>query len=405
MELTKERIEALLRIEEDMKKILEKKRVEDMDTIEREKWEKQKKEILDAITAKEKGIQIVNKLPEKPIAGMEYLTNDDESFAKFLWMVKQNDTRLKTAMSTTSAQGGYTIPEEWAKDIVNSLNNFAASLTKVTTITMTDPTLHIQSLLTDLSVAWSTEATAKSTTKPTFSQADLTLRFLYALITATKELTQDTLLNLAQFLKNLVAENMALELEAQILQANAAPFTGILNAAGVNAVAQAGVSLAYSDLTAVVNNTGQLEQYKTGAEWWMTRGAVDIIGNLMDNNNRPLLNLNNTLNDAQMKASKNNLAMSLLGYPVYISDQITDTTGAGGTTNIAFGNLKHVWMGKKKGHEEMDVLWTNVGVIDDGAGAVSENALTQNKEIWRFELRRGTLVTIPAAYVKLTGVK
>jgi len=397
--MDEKQIKELLESKKKLDDILAIKEKENLDALEKEKIEKIKKEILDSIAPERKKVEFVSVEPEKPEAGVKYC----KSFGEFMWMVKTGDPRLKTAMSTTSAQGGYTIPEGWSKEIVNSLNNYAAAPGMVTQVTMGEPTLHLNSLLTDLTVAWSTEATAKSTTKPTFSQADLTLRFLYALITLTKELSQDSMLNLGSFLKDLVTQNIALELEAQILQANAAPFTGILNAAGVNAVAQVGANLSYSDLTAVVNNTGQLEQYKKGAGWWMTRGALDVIINLMDNNNRPLINLSLPLSQ-DTKSNQNQIPINLLGYPVYISDQITDTLSEeAGSTSIAFGNLKNVWMGKKAGHEGLEVLVTDTGVINSGV-EVTENALTENKQIYRFEIRRGIIVAVPAAFVKLTGV-
>ena len=393
MELTKEQIEQLLKTEALYKKELEAKEVSAQDTIERDRFEKMKADIISAIAPVQKKLEFVSAEPKEKVSGVEYC----KSFGEFLHMVKMNDARLKTAMSTSSAQGGYTIPAEWGKDIINELNNYASAPGMCTSIPMSAPTFHANSFLTDLTVSWSTEATDKSVTKPTFSQADLTLRYLYAIITMSKELSADSLVDLGGMLRNLVAQNIALELEAQILQANAAPFTGILNAIGVNAVAQAAANLQFSDLTAVVNNTGQLEQYKKGAGWWLTRGALNLIMNLSDLQNRPLFNMNNPIIDGSVP--------TLINYPFHISDQITDTLSAAGSTSIAFGDLKHVWLGKKSGDSEtLDVLWTNTAIISSST-SVTENLFLANKEAYRFELRRGVLVAIPAAFVKLTGVK
>ena len=393
MEITKEQMEELLKVEALYKKELQDKEVAQKDVIEKDRFEKMKADIISAIAPVQKKLEFVSVEPKDKVAGTEYC----KSFGQFLHMVKSGDIRLKTAMSTTSAQGGYTIPQEWSKEIINEMNNFATAPGMCTPINMSAPTLHINSLLTDLSVSWSTEATDKSVTKPTFSQADLTLRYLYAILTMTKELSADSLIDMSVFLQNLVAQNIALELEAQILQANAAPFTGILNATGVNAVAQAAANLGYADLTAVVNNTGQLEQYKKGSAWWLTRGALNLVMNLKDNQNRPLFNLNNPIIEGSIPM--------ILNYPVHISDQITDTLSAAGTTSIAFGDLKNVWIGKKAGDpDSLDVLWTNTAIISSST-SVSENLFQSNKEALRFELRRGILVAVPAAFVKLTGVK
>jgi len=393
MEFTKEQFDELQKVKALYEKELADKEVAKKDAIEMDRFEKMKADIIAKIAPVQKRLEFVAGEPKERKEGTDYC----KSFGEFLHMVKTNDIRLKTAMSTTSGQGGYTIPQEWSKDILNEMNNFATAPQKCTVMNMSAPTLHINSLLTDLTVAWSTEATDKSTTKPTFSQADLTLRYLYAIITMTKELSADSLIDMSAFLKNLVAQNIALELEAQILQANAAPFTGILNAVGVNAVAQVAGNLSYSDITAVVNNTGQLEQYKKNAVWYMTRGALNLVMNLKDLQNRPLFNMNNPVIDGSLPM--------ILNYPVNISDQITDTLSAAGSTSIVFGDLKNVWIGKKAGDPDaIDVLWTNTAIISSST-SVTENLFLANKEALRFELRRGILVAIPAAFVKLTGVK
>jgi HK97 family phage major capsid protein len=131
--------------------------------------------------------------------------------------------------------------------------------------------------------------------------------------------------------------------------------------------------------------------YKNGSEWWLTLGGLDIVMNLLDNNNRPLWKLNDPLEGKPP---------TILGYKYNISDQITDTTGTGGTTSFVFGNLKHVWQAKKKGQPDtINVLYSQTAVVGE------ENFFTDNKDGWRFELRRGFITAIPAAFDKLTGVK
>jgi len=295
-------------------------------------------------------------------------------------------------MSTTSAQGGYLMSEEWATDIANMINNLALAPSMMKKVEMTGSKLHVNEFLTDLSVAWATEATDKSVTKPTFSQDDLTLKFLYAVITATKEVNEDSIVDLESMLMELVAQNMALEIEQEAFEGTT--FTGIADA-GANAVAQSGANISYPDLTAVINNASQLTQYKKNAGFWMTYGALNMIMNLVDGNNRPLYNMNNPLAGTPS---------TLLGKPVYISDQIADTTGTGGTTSIYFGDMSTVWLGKKRGAPDMNTLFTETAIISSST-SVTENLFLANKVGWRIEKRCGILVAVPSAWVKLTGVK
>lgn len=389
--------EAVVAWKEHQRKTDEEKRTAD----EKEKYDKIKKDILSTISPiSGKKVKFVNDFPEADKAEPD---TEYRNFGDFLEMVRLNhpdiqsmrnsrlnDTKYKTAMSTTNAQGGYTIPEEWVKEILNELNNNADIMPLFFPVPLAGDTLHLNSLNTDLTVAWSTEAATKTATKPTFSQADLTLRFLYAIITRTIELAQDSIINIPGLLNKLVAKNMALEIEQEGLEGAGAPFTGLLNAVGVNAQAMAAANLQYADLTAARNNTGVLNVYKKAAKWMMTEGALDIVMNLVDLNNRPLINFE------QLKAD---VPLTLFGKKILISDQIADTTGAAGTTTIYFGDPGNIWMGKKKGHETMSVLYSQDAVVG------SENFFTDNKDGWRFELRRGIIVAIPAAFVRLTGVK
>ena len=341
--------------------------------------------------------KVERKMVFSKVASQLQDNEDFVSFGKFLSMVRYNHPELvKTAMSTTSAQGGYTIPNAYSDIILGALNNVATAFGKCTKVNMSAPSLYYPASLTDLTTTYSTEATAKDVTKPTFAQRTLSLRYFYALVTMTKELFADSICDLEGYLEKLVGENIGLKLDAQVLQGNSDPFIGIVNAEGTNAVAQAAANLAYSDLTAVVNNTGQLEQYKRGAGWWLTRGALNLIMNLKDANNRPIWELNNPLKGMES---------TILGYPINITDQITDTISSAGSTTIVFGDLQHVFIGKKQGDPDgLDVLFNETGIISSST-AVTENLYQQNEVSWRFEMRRGVLVAVPAAFVKLTTVK
>jgi HK97 family phage major capsid protein len=395
----KAEVEKLKALEVQYLKVLNKQAADELETLERTKLQK----IKDEIKAE---LMLVN--APKPKA-LFTVTDEEKASGKkalglrdFLELVRVGDpsiAHLKTIadpMSTTSAQGGYTIPTPLSADILGRLNEQSVAWAECTPVEITQGnSIALNSILTDLTVGWSTEATAKNTTKPTLSQATLSMRFIYAIVVRTQELANGTIANLDQFIKNLVSENFMLEFDAQILQAAAAPFTGILNAVGVNSVGQVGASLAYPDLTAVINNTGQLSYFKTGAKWWMTLGGLDTIMNIVDLNGRPLWSLNDPMNG---KPS------SIMGYPYNISDQITDAISTGGTTSIVFGNMKNEYKAVRPGGGGISVLYNNLGVISTST-SVTHNLFQSNMEAWRFELETGLITAIPAAFVKLINVK
>jgi HK97 family phage major capsid protein len=398
-EITQEQFEKMKSLELEMHKLLQEKEVEKMNTLEREKFEKMKLDLLKEIKE--------TMTPKKAVfAPKDGVVKDGEieikSFKEFLEMVRVSDPRIahmKTTSvaapeSTTSAQGGYTIPYNWSKEILGSLNEEASAYAECTPVEIAvGNSIYLNKILTDITVAWSTEATEKNTTKPTLAQGTLSLRYLYAIISRTQELANGTITNWDALHKQLVAENFALELDAQVLQANANPFTGIASATRVNTVGQLGASLAFSDLTAVINAPGQLSKYKVGSKWWMTMRALDACMNIVDTTGRPIWNLN---------APTDGRPSTLLGYPYRISDQITDTISAGGTTTVIFGNMKNVYKGVRPGGG-ISVLYNNLGVITTD-GSVTYNLFQANMEAWRFEIETGILVGWPQAFVKLTGV-
>lgn len=390
MELTKEAADQLLKQNEEYKVL-----IAEMSNPEKkaQRTEEVKRLVSDMVAAQ---VEASKPKPKLYAFGEKKADHIAVSFQKFLgWVAGAHPDieRFKTAMSTTDAQGGYLIPESWHNEIANRINNFSQLLPLVNNVTMTTSTVHVNSFLTDLSVAWATEATTKSLTKPTFSQADLALHYIYAIITATNEVFEDAIPELGAMLIDLVAQNIALELEQEFLEGTT--FTG-LSGAGINTAAIAGAQLDYADLVKCVNNASQLEVYKRNSVWVMTRGALSVIMRLVDGSNRPLWNVN-------LDMSK--YAGMLLGYPVIISDQIADTTTTGGSTSIYFGDPKTLWLGSKAGADgQMKVLFNNLGITSSST-SVSENLFQDNKVAWRVEKRVAELVAVPAAWVSITSVK
>jgi HK97 family phage major capsid protein len=211
------------------------------------------------------------------------------------------------------------------------------------------------------------------------------LHKMAAIVTFTDEYLQDDTSNITQRVSELVGENMAVELERSILAGNTDPFIGVGFAVGVNAVAQAGLNLVYSDLLALLNNAGMLEQHRAGAELYMRRAVLNLIMGLVDGNGRPLWNIN-SINGAMVN--------TLLGIPINLSSQCV-------ATQILYGNWKNVLVGYKAAGvgAGIQVDITNVGV--DAAGA---NYWITDQTGYRFVMRRSIIVVNPEAFTRLTAV-
>lgn len=398
--LTVEQVETLMKTAKEHKEILEKKAKDDTDAIRAAELKKITDDILKMVAPKvgEKSI-IFGKSPKEGAAeGKEYV-----SFQKFLSMVKAHDpmlaatkiSREKSALITTSdALGGYTVGTEYEHAIIGALNNIATWPGKMNPLEMGAQTVKTTNWLTNFSIAWATENARKGSTNPTFGQLTRTLSVAYALIAISNQELNWNLINLEGVLEEKFGELLGLEIERCALVGKTGdgdPFNGIVNSTGVLTQAQAGAGFARKDLFNIMNKTTLIERFRVGAEWTFNRTVLGAILNLEDEDGRPVFDTEKVL------ASK-----MILGYPFNITDQMTIS---GGTNQIIFGNPKNSSFVKPMGRGSIAIDISNSGILTDGAGVVTYNAMEQNGNLFRLELECGTSCDNPKAYVVGTGVK
>jgi len=345
-------------------------------------------------------IKKANPSTKKMVFGGDDPLKDNEmrvAMNKWLIMVKYNHPSLaKTVMSEgDNAQGGYTVLVGYASQIIGELNQATSIVPKCTPFPhgqADGPVKYIPKWLTDLSVAWIAEATAKTTTKPTLTRLTSTLKKMYAIVTFTDEYLSDDTAGIAAQVAKLVGENMAVELERVILIGDVAgagdAFNGIYYSTP-STVTQAGVSLAYQDIVNIWNNPNVNSKYLKGKpEWTLNKTSLGLIMNLVDNNGRPLWNL------GSLSAG---IPPNILGDPYNISQQITNTLGAGSNASaIFYGDFKYVLLGNKSGGQGITVDVSNSAVISSDSSP--ENLWTQDETGYRFVKRAGVLVAMPLAF-------
>ena len=344
------------------------------DAIKRDELEKMKTAILEEMDKK----LAVSKKPEDPENGKDKLI----PFGKWLLAVKQNDHEILKASMTegTPAQGGYTVPTGHDTEIYGALNDPATVIAKCTPYphgAMDGYTKNIPKWLTDLTVAWVDEEGTKNYTKPTLQRKQSILHKMAAIVTFTDEYLADDTSNITQQVSKLVGENFNVELERIVLAGNTGggdPFMGIGYDTGVNAQAQAGANLAYSDLVNIINYA-LLEKYHIGAELYMTRAVLSLIMNLVDGSGRPLWNIQSISGKMQNMC---------LGIPINISSQCV-------ATQIIYGNFKNVLIGYKTGGAGAGI---QVDVSNSAVDAASANYWTTDQTGYRFVMRRSVVSLI-----------
>lgn len=244
----------------------------------------------------------------------------------------------------TAGDGGNLVPTEFLADIFALLNEQAVIFQHANVLPMNSWKREIPTGATNPTVAWVTEAAAKTVTKPTFGKVTQQAKVLAAIVEATDELLRDSAIDLQKFFAMLVAEAIALEIERVALAGQVSgagdPFNGVLYASGVTAVSMAGSSLDYDDLIDLAY--GGSGAYANGAEIAVSRVGL-----------KKILKLKNGSGDYIWKPAVGGLPATIADTPYFVSSQIPNNLSSDQTVAM-HGNFKKYLMISPR--EEMKIL-------------------------------------------------
>lgn len=305
-------------------------------------------------------------------------------FRQFLKGVYNKDTKwlkevgLKapTGMNEgTDADGGYTVPTEFATEIIRleRIQSIARSICR--NFPMGTLTRKVPKQLTNPNVYWVGESSAPSAkTKVTLGQVTQTAKKVIGIAPLTNELLEDNNVNIDDFLIQVVAEAVAREVDRVIFAGDVSgasdPFNGVLFASGVNSVSLAGATLAYKDLISLYMSPKA--PYRLRGKWVLSGTALEKIMKLVDDNNRPIWTM--PVEGAPGR---------IIGKSYFETDQIPDTLGTGSDqTGILFGAFDQVWI-SDRGEYRVSASES----ASDSAGA----SAFELDEIWYRFIRRMSL--------------
>lgn len=337
---------------------------------------------------------------DKGIVRTEYGKQFD-GFGDFIMATVRGDGRVKKSweFSTkqrgdahagqnedTSAQGGYTVPVEYSTEIINLINDYAIARQICTVNTMSSKTRRLPRQLTNPDCYFVAEKTDKTMDKATFEAVTQTAKKLAVIITITDELMADNICNLDTWLMGIVAEQIALHEDNEAFMGDGTNFTGVRYATGVNNDPMDAASLAYTDIVKMIASvptsiafTRNMQKI-TGCVFVTNQAGFAIIFSLKDGQNRPLYDF---------------VTNSLMGYPLYVTNQITQVAGK---EPLLFGDFKKaVWisdaaLGKNKQYG-LNVLVSQEASKPDS----SESAFVQDETWLRFVKRFSIDVVQPDA--------
>jgi len=271
-------------------------------------------------------------------------------FSKDKETLKEMKAEFKTMTEGTDSAGGFVVPEEVLNEIDRVADNYGIIRKLSRHIPMGRDTLNMPTLGTKPTVTWPGESTAGTGSQPVLKNVKLNAKTAMGLTPISNELMEDANVEIVDFLIDLFAEELAGAEDLQGLNGVGAPFTGVLNSTEVNTstAASGNTTVATLDLADLMDAQANLKStVLSGAVFVFHRTVWNGIKKLQEGSQS--LIAFNTTGVISTKTEGGTLVPAgfLLGYPVYLSDQMPSAPSAGEAYGI-FGNFKKFYFGDRK---------------------------------------------------------
>jgi HK97 family phage major capsid protein len=268
---------------------------------------------------------------------------------------------IRNAMSTTTTtEGGFTVPSEVAKMVIDALKTFGG-MRNVATILQTDSGVAINYPGSDGTAEVGVivgENAAATTGDITFSQVPLVVyKYSSNKIALPRELIQDSAIDVVAFVINRLAQRLG-----RITNTHYTVGTGTAQPFGIVARASSGkVGLAGQTLTVIYDDLVDLfysvnRAYRAnGCGWMMADSSLKVVRKIKDTAGRPIFTPGYEYGITQ------DVPDLLMGKPIDINDDVA--TMAANAKSIIFGDLKQYVI--------RDVTGTDIRRFDDSAFALN----------------------------------
>lgn len=290
-------------------------------------------EKLKAFEAKIKPVAEIdpNEAMGKTLAGLRFGSKSKYSdFVKTL--APQNET--------TAADGGTLVPDVTRPEILRLMEEFGVGRSDFRVLPMgISKVVKIPRKLTGATVTRTSENTAIADTKVTLDYVTLTASKVAAIVAMSSELDEDSIVDMGQYVNELLAESFTEEEDGQFYAGTGSPHTGLFNTSstyGKEVQVASASDITYKNLVDVVY--GIKSNYLNGAVWRMHRTVYAEICNIKDLNNNPIV-----VNPAEPTKA------SMFGYPIRLIESAPNAdTVTAGMPLVVLGAGKHSIIGSKR---------------------------------------------------------
>lgn len=300
--------------------------------------------------------------------------------------------------STGSPFGGYVVMAELSAEIRALITEYGVARQEFSNVQLSKNSYKANELATDITVAWATEGSDIGSSQIVIGQESLELAKLTAIVTATRELLEDSEIDLFSFIATRVSEGFAKKEDTAffvgtgVSDTSNGGFLGLLNNTDVNLVDMASGKDAFADVTA----NDLLAMQDASPQWVAKNGKYYM--------HRSIRNLIRGLKTTEgvyvYQAPTDNAPATIWGRPV-VEVEVMPTTADtdAGTPFIIYADLKKASILGFKGSMAMDRF--NAGTVKNVAGNGDINLITSDREAIRWVERVGAVTILPKAVTVL----
>jgi HK97 family phage major capsid protein len=272
------------------------------------------------------------------VNGASVIATATSEYRKVFWNAFRRS--LSTLMPTefralsvgTDAAGGYTVPDEWYKQLQTLLRNTNVMRQLAKVIQTSNGTTSIPVVSAHGSSGWTGEAASFNESDDTFSNATLDAWKLTTMIKVSEELLNDSMFDLEGYIANEFALRQGEKEEAAFVNGDGASKpTGVVGAGTLGKSFAGAAAITADELIDLFHSLPRY--YRTNASWLLADGTAKLIRKLKDSGTGAYTW------QPGLQAGRPD---TILGRPVYISDNVPAATT--GNKSVLFGDFSYYWI-------------------------------------------------------------
>jgi HK97 family phage major capsid protein len=257
--------------------------------------------------------------------------------AAFWTGMRTGEVRADLKVGTDSL-GGFTVPDEFRRELIVALNEENVIRGLATSFTTTSGIMTIPVNSAHGAAAWGNEESAYATSDETFAEVTLSAYKGKALIKVSEELLHDSAFPIESFLATEFGRRLGkLEEEAFINGTGSGQPTGVVGGSTLGTTATATNAITADELTDLYHSLAR--PYRSRATWVMKDSTVKIIRKLKTG----VSSDNTYLWQAGLKDGEPD---RLFGRPVVVSEFMPAATTA--LKPVIFGDLSYYYIGDRQ---------------------------------------------------------